>query len=63
MHAGYNPMHRGCNPLCPGLFFLTNTDGSARRCGPGDTVVLPKGWSGHWDIIEAVKKVWVVLSD
>ena len=63
MHAGCNPMHRGCNPLCPGLFFLTNTDGSARRCGPGDTVVLPKGWSGHWDIIEAVKKVWVVLSD
>ena len=26
-------------------------------------VVLPKGWSGHWDIIETVKKVWVVLSD
>jgi len=63
VHAGCNPMHRGCNPLCPGLFFLTNADGSARRCGPGDTVVLPKGWSGHWDIIEAVKKVWVVLSD
>jgi len=26
-------------------------------------VVLPKGWSGHWDIIETVKKIWVVLSD
>lgn len=52
-----------CFHVLEGLFFLTNTDGSARRCGPGDTVVLPKGWSGHWDIIEAVKKVWVVLSD
>mmetsp|Transcript_23208 Transcript_23208/g.58537 ORF Transcript_23208/g.58537 Transcript_23208/m.58537 type:complete len:338 (-) Transcript_23208:272-1285(-) len=44
-----------------GVFFLTNADGSARRCGPGDTVVLPKGWSGHWDIIETVKKVWFIV--
>ena len=46
-----------------GVFFLTNADGSARRCGPGDMVVLPKGWVGHWDIIETVKKVWVDISD
>uniref|UniRef100_A0A6T8KKB1 (S)-ureidoglycine aminohydrolase cupin domain-containing protein n=1 Tax=Hemiselmis andersenii TaxID=464988 RepID=A0A6T8KKB1_HEMAN len=44
-----------------GVFFLTNSDGSARRCGPGDTVVLPKGWSGHWDVIETVRKLWVVV--
>lgn len=42
-----------------GMFFLTNADGSARRCTAGDTVVLPAGWSGHWDIIETVQKVWV----
>ena len=42
-----------------GVFFLTNKDGSARRCSAGDTVVLPKGWSGQWDVIETVKKVWV----
>lgn len=42
-----------------GVFFVTNTDGSARRCVAGDTVVLPKGWSGQWDVIETVKKVWV----
>jgi uncharacterized cupin superfamily protein len=42
-----------------GLFFLTNADGSARRCVAGDTVVLPKGWSGTWDILEPVTKVWV----
>lgn len=46
-----------------GVFFLTNADGSARRCGPGDTVVLPKGWSGHWDIVETVKKVWFIIKD
>jgi len=42
-----------------GVFFLTNADGSARRCVAGDTVVLPKGWNGHWDVIETVKKLWV----
>lgn len=42
-----------------GVFFLTNADGSARRCVAGDTVVLPKGWTGHWDVIEPVKKLWV----
>jgi uncharacterized cupin superfamily protein len=42
-----------------GVFFLTHPDGSAQRCGPGDTVVLPKGWAGHWDILEPVWKVWV----
>lgn len=46
-----------------GLFFLTNADGSAHRCEAGDTVVLPKGWSGHWDIIETVKKVWIDVAD
>mmetsp|Transcript_25319 Transcript_25319/g.70805 ORF Transcript_25319/g.70805 Transcript_25319/m.70805 type:complete len:332 (+) Transcript_25319:777-1772(+) len=46
-----------------GVFFLTNADGSARRCVAGDTIVLPKGWSGHWDVIETVKKVWVVISE
>ena len=45
--------------LLEGIAFVTNSDGSARRCVAGDTVVLPKGWSGQWDIIEPVKKVWV----
>jgi triosephosphate isomerase len=45
-----------------GVAFLTNSDGSARRCTAGDTVVLPVGWSGSWDVIESVKKVWVTSS-
>ena len=52
-----------CFHVIEGVFFLTNEDGTARRCGVGDTVVLPKGWGGHWDIIQTVKKVWVVVSD
>ncbi len=48
--------------LLEGIAFLTNSDGSARRCVAGDTVVLPRGWSGQWDVIEPVKKVWVISS-
>ena len=45
-----------------GVFFLTNFDGSSRRCTAGDTVVLPKGWAGLWDIIDPVQKVWVEVN-
>ena len=43
-----------------GVFFLTNLDGTSRRCTVGDTVVLPKGWTGHCDILEPMKRLWVV---
>lgn len=48
-----------CFFVVDGVFFLTNPDGSACRCVAGDTVVLPKGWAGRWDIVEPVTKVWV----
>ena len=44
-----------------GAAFVTNSDGSAVRIISGDTVVLPEGWSGRWDVIEAVKAVRVVV--
>lgn len=46
-----------------GVFFLTNADGSARRCVAGDTVKVPKSWTGYWDIIETVRKLWVVVEE
>jgi len=47
-----------------GCGFLTNLDGTtARRFGPGSTVVLPKGWSGRWDILETVRKVYLVVEE
>jgi len=48
-----------CFWVVDGVFFLTNPDGSARRCAAGDTVVLPAGWAGHWDVLEPVRKVSV----
>ena len=39
---------------------VTDPDGTPHPFGPGDTVVLPKGWYGRWDIDEFIHKVWVV---
>jgi uncharacterized cupin superfamily protein len=39
-----------------------DTDGSVRRVGPGDVMVLPKGWSGRWDILETTRKLYVVVA-
>jgi len=46
-----------------GTIFLTNADGSAQRCTAGDTVLLPKGWCGLADVIEAVKAVAASASE
>ena len=39
---------------------VTDLDGTRHPFGPGDTVVLPKKWSGRWDISKRIHKVWVV---
>lgn len=41
---------------------LRNSDGTSRDVGPGDVAVLPKGWSGRWDILEAVRKLYVTVA-
>ena len=48
--------------MLSGTFFLTNADGSARRCAAGDTVSLPEGWSGHFDVVEPVATVFAEVA-
>ncbi|OEU09748.1 hypothetical protein FRACYDRAFT_194621 [Fragilariopsis cylindrus CCMP1102] len=43
-----------------GFGCLTDLDGQRNYFSPGDTVILPKNWSGRWDIAENVHKVWFV---
>ena len=40
---------------------LTDAGGTAVELGPGDGLVLPKGWSGRWDILETVRKHYVIV--
>lgn len=39
---------------------LGDADGSKHYFGPGDTVIIPKGHTGRWDIYERIHKVWAV---
>lgn len=41
---------------------LTNADGTCVELTAGDALVLPKGWSGRWDIVETVRKHYVIVS-
>ena len=52
-----------CLHVLEGTAFLTNADGTAYRCVAGDNVVLPKGWSGSFDIVDALKVVSVAVGD
>jgi len=35
--------------------------GETLDIGPGDLVLLPQGWSGRWEIVETLKKVYVLI--
>ena len=39
---------------------LTNADGTSVELTPGDVLTLPQGWSGRWDILETVRKLYVI---
>ena len=41
---------------------VTDPDGVPHPFGPGDVVVLPKGWYGRWDITEHIHKIWLTLT-
>ena len=52
-----------CFHLVEGILFLTPTDGKPQRCVAGDTVVLPRGWTGHHDVVERTTMLWVSVED
>jgi len=46
--------------LLAGRARLTNADGTSVELSTGDVLVLPKGWSGRWDILETVRKFYAI---
>jgi uncharacterized cupin superfamily protein len=46
--------------LLAGRIRITDADGTEHALGAGDVFVLPKGWSGRWDVLETVRKVYVI---
>lgn len=39
---------------------LTDAGGRSVDVGPGDTVLLPRGWHGRWEVVETLRKIYVV---
>ena len=39
---------------------VSTADGRRFGFGPGDVVVLPKGWAGRWDVTERIHKIYLV---
>lgn len=46
--------------LLAGCARLTDADGTSTVLSAGDVLVLPKGWSGRWDVLETVRKFYAV---
>lgn len=49
--------------MISGRLVITNEDGTSEEFTSGDTFVMPKGWTGIWDIQERMKKQMVQIGD
>jgi len=45
--------------LLEGAGTIVDDDGTTRELAPASVLILPFGWSGHWNITETVRKVYV----
>jgi len=48
--------------IVSGSGVITDADGTKRQLVPGSVLTLPKGWSGRWDIISTLRKVYVIVA-
>lgn len=46
-----------------GRIVMTHADGTRAELGPGDAIMLPRGWKGTWEIVEQTRKIYAFLSD
>ncbi len=57
-------IHYGEEEFCAilaGKIILTNADGVAETFQTGDAFIIPKGFTGSWETIDAVKKWYVIF--
>ena len=47
--------------ILSGRATITDSEtGSSFEISAGDVIVLPRGWSGRWDVTETIRKLWTV---
>ena len=47
--------------MLEGHLRMTSADGTVTDLKKGDMFYIPKGWKGRWDVIEDMKKVYVII--
>jgi uncharacterized cupin superfamily protein len=48
--------------ILEGRVRLTGDDGSEATYGPGDAFVLPKGFTGVWETLEPLRKIYAIVA-
>jgi uncharacterized cupin superfamily protein len=48
--------------ILAGRVRLTGDDGSVTEAGPGDNLVIEPGFSGVWENLEPVRKIYVIVT-
>jgi uncharacterized cupin superfamily protein len=59
----FSAVREASSEICHLIFgraSLTGADGTSSTYGPGDVIVLPRGWRGEWTIIERTRKLYFI---
>jgi len=47
--------------MLSGRLRLTDSDGKATELTKGDVFYIPRGWSGKWETLETMEKLYVII--
>ena len=47
--------------MLSGRLRLHEADGTVHELGPNDVFFIPKGWTGTWEIVEDMEKLYVIV--
>ena len=47
--------------MLSGRMRLTDADGNATELTKGDVFYIPRGWSGKWETLETMEKMYVII--
>ena len=63
--GSFSARRDGYDELClilSGTVRVTQPSGASTILGAGDFLVTPAGWTGEWEVLETVRKVFVIRS-
>ena len=47
--------------MLSGRLRITDSEGSAKELSKGDVFFIPRGWSGVWETLETMEKMYVII--